>query len=191
VTYQAKRRKLRNEADQDEYVAMFKAALNQVAEICSFCWVHDIDSKWHPTPDCPTLRSKEYGGRSFLSWCGLLEYSRDFHEKICYHCHIPQTNDRLHPTFQKGTRACEYRDAVTGVVFAIVRDESLRSDAQSNFNAVWNTEKDLMDWLAGPPAKGHKTNLTALFLWYADRPDVVVRQCNRSKRRLSQRRLLP
>lgn len=187
VAKMAKNRKAASERDKNDYVENFKRALSQVGRICSFCWVHGVYTAWHDCAGCPTLAMKKYGGGSFLSFCRKLKYDPNHHEKICYHCHIPQSNDRLHPTFHQDRNTCEYPDTVSGVGFAILRDGDLREEAGDYYKVRWETESDFTDWLASSPVEGHKTNLTALFLWFSDRPEVVARGCASSQRRLGRR----
>ena len=39
---------------------------------------------------------------------------------------------------------------------------------EKHFVTEWRTQEMFVKWLNGNPVEGHKTNLSALFLWYSN-----------------------
>jgi hypothetical protein len=105
--------------------------------------------------------------KTYLAWADALKYGKG-NTAICFYCHVPQCNDNLHPTFSSLPDACEYPDAITGIGYGIYNIGPWRGHAEHHFKMKWPTECHFLAWLNGKPIPGHKSNLSALFLWYSE-----------------------
>jgi hypothetical protein len=105
--------------------------------------------------------------KTYLDWQQTLRYTDKLHGSICFFCHIPQCDDTLHPTFEEQAGSCEYQDILSGTALAIYNHEQWKCRAQKNFVCHWLTFAHFTAWLNGKPVAGHKTNMSALFLWYS------------------------
>jgi hypothetical protein len=159
---------------ESQYIERFKAALAKFTGICSFCRVAGQEEPWHSIIMCPQmtmLPDLSCTAESYRHWSRGITYQPQYHDKICFRCHVPQCSDRLHATFvSRSDQACEYKDALAGIGYAIFHIEPVKAQAQAAFGCTWDNEGNFLDWLNEKPMSGHKTNLSALFLWYSDQP---------------------
>jgi len=162
----SKLRKLELNNEDAKYVETFKKALSHFMGLCIICVLHDHNAKPHAIVSCPTL--KAYGDNAvdeYRRWKEALIYRKD--SKICFYCHIPQCDDRLHCTFARQGGACDHEDVVPGLVYLIMLKEKTREAVQKQFGLKnLKNPHDFVKWLNGLPIKGEKSNLTAVFLWY-------------------------
>jgi hypothetical protein len=75
----------------------------------------------------------------------------------------------LHPSYSRDPTECRHRDLIATVVFGILTNDEKQSVAQISFpEADLSSPMAAIEWLNSDPIAGHRTNLTALFLWYAE-----------------------
>jgi hypothetical protein len=167
---QSKKRKISRSVADTSYIDAFQDALSIYSKACAFCLMFNRDSLYHSILRCNTLQSdiEGYSTGTFLDWKGSVRYNSKLHSKICFFCHIPQCDDKLHDTFKHNASSCCYPDVVSPVAFAIFCKPDLKLEAQNRFEMEWPTLGSYAKWLCGPPIKGHKTNMTAIFLWYSN-----------------------
>ncbi len=160
----AKRARVEREIEDIEYVSRFKLALALFQSSCSFCMLHGKHVMSHSIVRCPTL-----GPRipDYKQWKGNLKIGGKGSASSCYFCHVPQCNDQLHPAFSRPEN-CQYPDIVAPLAFGIFHNEDLRAQAEEHFQTRWPTLYSFTKWLGGPVVPLAKTNISALFLWYAD-----------------------
>lgn len=129
--------------------------------------IQGIDSNFHDiVQQCLTIRESP-GASQFRKFRGGLRYDeRKGLSRICFFCHVPQgEGDKLHPQFG-GKNACEYPDLVAPLVFGIFHHPDIRGEMELYFGQVFQSTDAFVDWLNSSPVAGHKSNLTAVFLWY-------------------------
>lgn len=116
---------------------------------------------------CYALRNdiEGYDTDSFLEWKGALRYEK-YHGKVCFICHVPQCDDKLHDTFTPDASNCRSPDVIAPLAFGIFCKPELKHAAQEKFRVQWPTLASYARWLCGTPVPNHKTNTTAIFLWY-------------------------
>ena len=160
----AKRARVEREIEDIEYVNRFKLALALFQSSCSFCMLHGKQVTSHSIVRCPTL-----GPRipDYKQWKGSLKIGGKGSATSCYFCHVPQCNDQLHPAFSR-PESCQYPDIVAPIAFGIFFRQDLRAQAEGHFQTQWPTLHSFSKWLGGPVVPLAKTNISALFLWYAD-----------------------
>jgi hypothetical protein len=127
------------------------------------CMLFDRDSEKHSIMRCPSLDKDAY-----LTWKHSLKYFDKLHSKVCFHCHIPQCDDMLHPTFAIGASSCDNQDVLAPIGFGIFQHSGLKHRAESRFKVRWTGLDSFAAWLnAAPVSEEEKTNLASLFLWYS------------------------
>lgn len=163
----AKRRRLGRLDGERQYTEGFKEALSKFKGICALCKVWNTEREWHSVLRCPTLETEiaEGGREEYLEWRSAIKYGKD-HKKICWRCHVPQTDDTLHRTFAQGGDACDYPDVIAPVAYGVYWDLRLRSQGEERFSTRWETIEEYVLWLNKKPDVGEKSNITGLFLWY-------------------------
>ena len=160
-----KLRRINKETQRYSYMDKMKSALDFFTYICAYCKVYGEDIPKHNILTCP-LMINHAGYSSYINWRNKIKYGKH-HHKMCYRCHVPQCDDKLHGTFVKGSsQGCLYPDIIAPVAYAIFRENTLLTAACAYFKQTWSNSEDLMNWLNGKPIEGEKSNLTALFLWY-------------------------
>jgi superfamily II DNA or RNA helicase len=166
-TENAKRRRTHFEASELDYVTTFKQQLDRFSGTCTLCMTHGVHSEFHDIfQQCSSLRDGP-GAFQFRKFREGLRYDeRRGLRRICFFCHVPQGDgDRLHPQFgNKNT--CEYRDLIAPLVFGIFNHPDLRGEMEGYFGQVFESTDAFVNWLNSSPIAGHKSNLTAVFLWY-------------------------
>ncbi len=160
----AKRAHVEREMEDIEYVNRFKLALALFQSSCSFCTLHGKHTTSHAIIRCPTLGPQI---PDYKEWKGNLRVGGKGSAPSCYFCHVPQCNDQLHPAFSRPEN-CQYSDIVAPIAFGIFHDMDLRSQAEGHFQTKWPTLHSFSKWISGPVVPLAKTNISALFLWYAD-----------------------
>jgi len=71
-------------------------------------------------------------------------------------------------TPQFGRRdACQYPDLIAPLVFGIFTDIELRREMEAFFEKTFESTDSFVTWLNSRPVSGHKSNLSAVFLWYS------------------------
>ncbi|KIM35204.1 hypothetical protein M413DRAFT_32670 [Hebeloma cylindrosporum] len=75
-------------------------------------------------------------------------------------------SDRLHPQFGKKD-CCRYPDLIAPLVFGIFLDPAIRPHMEAHIGQTFENMNTFIDWLNSSPIPGHKSHLTAVFLWYA------------------------
>ena len=160
----SKQRKIDKDTQKLSYVDKMKRSLDFFRDTCAYCKIYGKEGSKHDILHCPLLIAQGQHS-TYVDWRNMIRYGKH-HHKLCYRCHVPQCNDKLHGTFVKGSTGCVYPDIIAPVVYAICHDQSLLSGAIVYFKQKWNNLEELMTWLNGQPINGEKSNLTALFLWY-------------------------
>lgn len=163
----AKRQKQARASQHSDYVERFQQALAKFANACALCSLGEVDSSKHTVFDCPQLREMGCDTHTYREWKRDLVYDSKLHNKVCWKCHIPQIGDELHATF--GSGPCEHQDVVGPIAYGILNTLPLRLEAEAHFQVTWEDLDDFVQWLNGAPVAGHRTNMSALFLWYCNK----------------------
>ena len=161
----SKQRKTGRHISEHQYVDTMKAALMYFSGTCAYCKMYGTNTNSHSIIHCPQLLQQQQLA-PFLSWRQDIQYSKKFHIKICFFCHVPQCHDKLHKTFAKDGSACQYPDILAPVAYAIYNIPHLHSAATSHSKQQWRTVDEFVTWINQQPAIGQRSNLTALILWY-------------------------
>ncbi|OBZ66042.1 ATP-dependent DNA helicase tlh2 [Grifola frondosa] len=163
----AKHRHIEAHSKEATYIDHFLIALQHFDGHCAFCQSFGTTSPFHEIYKCPTMRLRTFSSNiHYITWRKLLVYGRH-HDNICWKCHIPQIEDRLHPQFEAGQLStCKYKDIMAPLALGIYLSDTLRSMAESKFDRSWKSEMIFATWLMEKPVSGHPSNLAALFLWY-------------------------
>lgn len=163
----SKKRRVEKQTLQLNYVDKMMHALEFFCKICPYCKVNGNDVPKHDLLRCPQLMSHHKGSAVYIDWRKMIKYDSTIHHKLCYFCHVPQCDDKLHGPFVRGTsKGCFYPDIIAPVVYAILHNSTLVKGAQTHFKQNWENRTQQIDWLCGLPIEGEKSNISALFLWY-------------------------
>ncbi len=159
-----KRERLDKEDVSDEYVERFRNALMIFQPNCAFCALYDVATRPHALNQCHEIQrlNKWF---SFVSFRNRIRYNKTKHGGVCYLCHVPQCNDKLHRMF-KDKNNCDYPDIIAPISFCIFEQKDLKNQGEKYFKVKWNVMQDYLDWINGPVIEGAQTNLSEIFLWY-------------------------
>lgn len=159
-----KRRKVDVTTTMNAYITQMKDALLLYIGQCALCTVLGAPSDHqHDILRCPSFKSTPYQCQNYLHWRRQLRYEVSvFHDNVCYKCHVPQMEYRLHGPY--GWAPCEFPDIIAPTAFAIFCNHI--DLAQLHFQARWADLNEFAKWLNAPPHKGSQSNITELFLWY-------------------------
>jgi len=163
-------KKRRQQVDQQDqaYVDAMRAALTFFDGKCALCTVIEVEPQdKHSLFRCPSLTVwLSSSVNRYISWRDQIRYNPDYHSSICYICHVPQKNERLHRPFaSKPGDACDFPDVVAMTAYGIYHHYPLGL-ASEHFGVTWNNLESYTDWLKGRPVPGHESNITAILLWY-------------------------
>jgi superfamily II DNA helicase RecQ len=162
----SKRRKVDTQVKRSEYVDNMLLVLAYFEGICAYCKMQGKEVDKHAIIRCPYIDSGDgKGEEKYVLWRDKIKY-QGFHSSICYRCHVPQIDDRLHSTFMKGGAACHHPDVIAPVAYAIFRNHGMRKAAEGYFSQRWTDLNQFMKWINSKPVQGHESNLTALTWWY-------------------------
>lgn len=164
---EVKRRKTHSQAERLAYVNRFEKALNVLGNVCPLCYINGHQTPPHRAQNCPVLTQeqiKDVTSEMYQLFRKSLRYEKG--RKICYHCHVPQYHDMLHPSFAKGGGACVHPDTLVPTAFGIFHDSHLRQAAEAHFQVEWPNLQDFAVWCRADPPVGEQSNLSALFIWY-------------------------
>ena len=159
----AKMRRTEITSDKHAYMAMFQKALSSYNNACPFCVLYGTVFDSHRLDTCSILQSLGTDAlEKYKTWKLQLNYSNKHHPPICYHCHIPQCHNLLHPPF--GANASRANpEVITSVAWSQHKSHlQLEYEFQKQFVRM----EEYVAWLNGPPISCHKSNLTTVFLWY-------------------------
>lgn len=169
----AKKRKTERTSNQSQYVKNFEASLALFMGACGFCHLFGKESTKHSITKCSTL--EEHVGMSpgdFFDWQKLLRYDAKLHGVVCYFCHLPQVDDSIHNTILAKAAGCvsDRKDLLAPMAYGIFHIPHLKKAAEKKFFQVgrWSTLLEYAQWLTAAPQGEHRTNLSALFLWYCE-----------------------
>ncbi|KAF8957928.1 hypothetical protein BDZ97DRAFT_1924184 [Flammula alnicola] len=160
----AKKLKADREIEQLNYITNFQMALSIFNASCALCSLSNPSAKPHSLTQCPTFAQS---WSTYKVWKKSIKYPLKFPTKSCFFCHIPQIGDLLHRQVGSAS-ACEYPDVVAPIAYTVFHDKELCCDAEQHFGTQWNTIQAYAQWLAQKPVKDHLTNISAVFLWYAN-----------------------
>jgi hypothetical protein len=163
---QAKKRRIELGREDQAYVEAMRAALTYFDGVCALCKVLgvDDDDPQHTLFQCGSLGVfLETTATEYIEWRDAIRYSEEHHGAICYMCHVPQKDDRLHRQFGS-KNACDFPDVVALTAFGVFNHH--RSKAEKAFGMTWRDAKVYVSWLNAKPIKGHESNITAVLLWY-------------------------
>ena len=138
---------------------------------CGYCTVMKVDTTTkHTISDCPTLANHIPGFTvaAYIVWRQQIRYSSQYHGFICYFCHV-SLSPCLHYHFSCRPEDCHYRDLIASTVYGILADPETHVRVQNKFpTAGLSSPANAIQWINVEPLPGHCSNLTALFLWYAE-----------------------
>jgi len=134
---------------------------------CPYCIVNDADDSQHMFSTCQNFnKNVKNGFPTFYDFSRSIRYNH--HQRVCYRCHLPNGyEDRIHPTFKPNSPDCKYEDLLAPLAFAIYRHPVKSLHLENHFELSLPSLRHFTAWLNEPPIPGHKSNLTAVFLWYA------------------------
>ncbi|KDR73827.1 hypothetical protein GALMADRAFT_212084 [Galerina marginata CBS 339.88] len=165
-TQQAKKLRQDRNVSQSHYITNFRYQLSKFADgPCASCVVNGVDNpSQHEIIKCNTLKTLALYS-PFLDWKKKIKYKG---YGFCWFCHVPNvssngTLDALHPS----TR-CDYKDIIAPVAFYVLSNNEMRNQAADHFGVALLSYDHALLWINSPPVEGHLSNLTALFLWFAD-----------------------
>jgi superfamily II DNA or RNA helicase len=166
-SYEAsKRRKVETQIKTNEYVDNMLMVLAYFEGICAYCKLQGKEVEKHEIIRCPYIDSGNgRGEEKYVIWRNKIKY-KGLRDSICYRCHVPQIDDRLHGTFVKGGGACNHPDVIAPVAYAIFQTHRMRLAAEGYFSQRWTDLNQFMKWINGKPMEGHPTTLTSLIWWY-------------------------
>lgn len=166
-----KKRKVMKAYQDSAYIEAFQRALSKFSNTCAFCGVFDKVTEYHPITRCRTLHNdvENISFGSYQDWKQKIYYGPNHPSAVCFHCHIPQCDDLLHEEFTPGAKNCTNPDVVGPVAFAVYCLPNLKSGAEEALGTKWKSIDGYLKWLNASPVTGHKTNMTAVFLWYANK----------------------
>ncbi|CAA7268913.1 unnamed protein product [Cyclocybe aegerita] len=160
----------RDRFDKDEalesYVLRFKNTLTMLCQPCAYCRIIGEGRTSHDLRHCGPMHAVWNDYKAFQR---EITYAvGNLHRGVCFTCHVPQCNDRLHKPFRsvEGSE-CEWPDILCPTAYGIFRSSNLRVDAEIYFDVEWETRRDFTAWLSGKPVPGQETNMSALFLCVA------------------------
>jgi hypothetical protein len=165
---ESKRRKIAKAESTSNYVAKFRKALNPFRGTCPICRVrglHNIPD--HQLSKCDILWQMT-SPTDFITFKRSIKYGKHHKHSICFYCHIPQINDRLHQTFELKGNSCEFPDTIAAVAMHVLYDKHVRKEACAYFACKWSDDKDYVVWLNGPPSEGHYSRISEVFLWFSE-----------------------
>lgn len=164
----SKRRKVAKSVATATYVARFRRALANFNGVCPICCVQGrLDMSHHPLNQCGSLQAI-MPPTDFITFARSIQYGKHHKHPVCFRCHIPQVNDRLHATFDSKGVTCQYLDALVAVAVQVLYQNDTKKEACHYFACNWPEVKDYLAWLNGPPSEGHYSRLSELFLWFSD-----------------------
>jgi hypothetical protein len=168
VFQDSKRRKIVKSVATASYVARFRKAINLFVGTCSICRVRGCrDKPYHELNQCPTLRPI-MSPTEFITFARSIKYDKWHKHPICFRCHTPQVNDRLHATFDPKGTTCKFPDTIVAVAVQVLFNKNTKTEACDYFACHWPDVKAYLAWLNGPPSEGHYSRISELFLWFAD-----------------------
>jgi hypothetical protein len=123
-------------------------------------------SSMHIITQCPCLKDSTIplGVSQYLDWKHLIKYRKPRHQKICYFCHVPQLDSRLHGDFVANGSGCIHSDIIIPTIIGVYYQ--WRGHAESNFGVQWESLNTFRDWLLEKPIVGYPSNIVALFIWF-------------------------
>lgn len=175
--HDVKRRLCNTRKQQNELVETLLSALQKFDGRCPLCYVV-INSAgtyaprmMHDITQCPCLTSPTLpiNVSQYLTWRRRIEYKEGLHRKLCFFCHVPQLDPRLHGDFVPGGKNCIFPDVIIPTIIGVYYTQ-WRQHAQRALGVEWNTLDQFLLWLIGKPAMGSPSNVVALFIWFCNQP---------------------
>jgi hypothetical protein len=160
----AKMRRVDITAEEQRYVEGFQKALVSFRDVCPICLLYmGIHEVPHSIQLCPIMEEEML--RSYMSVKKQIHYDDKMHDPICFYCNIPICHNLLHPPY--GTKqSCIYPSVVLCVAWAVFNGKGSHTQLETRFNQRFPSMNTYVAWLNSQPIPGHKSNLTAVFLWF-------------------------
>jgi hypothetical protein len=165
----SRKRRMERHSLENDFVIFMKNALSIFSGKCAFCDVYGgKSSPKHSILFCSTWKDLENSGihGTYREIKAKIIYKDQWHGSVCFKCHLPQCHDKLHPTFSKSL-SCDYEDVLLPIGLAIYLKSPLCKLACEEFLQNWKSLDDFLCWLCSKPIHDKKTNLVALFCWFA------------------------
>lgn len=162
----AKRQRQMRVGHMDTYADKVLLALNSHKPYCTLSHVLGVKHERHDITLCP-LFDDDFPKSAFFDFRSALHYKSNV-KKICYKCHVPQLSDSVHPMFMPGTDGCPHRDMLPPLMYGIWWDDEWREKVKEKFRQPLQSVADWCTWLTEIGPKPHPTNLTAVFMWWAE-----------------------
>ena len=168
VFQDSKRRKVEKSVATANYVGRFRKASNEFRGVCPICRVRGLlDIPYHELNKCESLRPI-MSPTEFITFARSIKYGKHHKHPVCFRCHTPQVNDRLHATFDPKGTTCPYPDTLVAVAVQVLFNQDTKREACDYFTCNWPDVKEYLAWLNGPPSDGHYSRLSELFLWFSE-----------------------
>jgi hypothetical protein len=104
----------------------------------------------------------------FITFARSITYGKHHKNPICFRCHIPQVNDRLHSSFDSKGETCAFPDSLAATAMQVLYNKKIRQEACEHFKCHWPNVKAYVEWLNGHPSEGHYSRMSELFLWFSE-----------------------
>jgi len=164
----SKRRRIAKEEASAKYVAQFRKALNIFQGTCEVCRAQGhLDVEPHLLRECPSLLPI-MSPTEFITFTRSIKYGKHHKNPVCFRCHIPQVNDRLHSSFESKGDTCMFPDTLAATAMQVLYNKNIRQEACEHFKCQWPDAKAYVEWLNGPPSAGHYSRTSELFLWFSE-----------------------
>lgn len=147
------------------YADQLYDALSQYKTLCIYCLVSGKRTvNHHDIMQCDTLQPVR---AEYLSFRQGIYYAPPL-RKICFKCHVPQLNDKLHPTFlsKADKKNCIFPDLLAPLAYAVFITPALADAAAAYFATQWHDIAQFLTWLLSPPVTPHASNIVALYMWW-------------------------
>jgi len=160
------RRKMDRNADKELYIDKLKEALDYYEPFCVFCDImgNTMEDR-HDIFRCETFLS--FTDRSaYTTWRDGLGYKENTMEQMCYVCHVPQMNDRMHGTFTGRPKDCQYKDILVPVAYSVYHRGGQKALMEEHYDTKWPTLEIFREWMNKAPSGGDLSHLSGFFLTY-------------------------
>ena len=149
-------------------VDRMRTALDKIKDKgCALCLTTSNDAKIHVIFQCPTFELLEVSCQSYLTWKKEIKYKH--HKGICWKCHVPTCEGKLHAPLITRKANCNWPDIVIPIAFGIFSNDGLNARAGKVFKVDWKKDLEVFAaWLSKRPATGRLSNGMDLLLWFAD-----------------------
>lgn len=152
-----------------------KASLRMFTAQCPLCYIMrqgPSAARHNNFLTCPSIpkvrtdipRNPQWSAAPFVSWVKTIRYT--FNSGVCYKCHVPFFNDKLHPAVDMNNQ-CNgtYKDIIPPIAYWAYFTLHIRSRLSQHFHQQWPTEQAYVQWLSATHPEYPVPNMVMVFLW--------------------------